>query len=79
MEHRGQSGELDEILADAARLLDAGFPATALLELTDAFHDDFDRFAQLRPPWARAYRDLSRPQLAARLELMLPMYERLQN
>ncbi|MFG2087813.1 hypothetical protein [Spirillospora sp. NPDC048824] len=70
-------GGLEEILAHADRLLDAGFPATALLELTDAFHDDHDRFAYLHPLWARAYRDLGRPQLAARLETMLPMYQRL--
>lgn len=72
-------GWLDGILADADRLLDAGFPATALLELIDAFHDDRDRFAHLRPLWARAYQDLGRPQLAARLETMLPMYQRLQH
>ncbi|MEV0353907.1 hypothetical protein AB0H88_49885 [Nonomuraea sp. NPDC050680] len=70
-------GWMDEIITDADRLLGAGFPATALLELIDAFHDDRDRFADLRPLWARAYQDLGRPQLAARLETMLPMYQRL--
>ncbi|GAA2397588.1 hypothetical protein GCM10010191_00290 [Actinomadura vinacea] len=70
------SGELDEILAGADRLLDAGFPASALLELTDAFHDDPDRFAGLHPLWARAYRDLGRPRFADRLALMATMYDR---
>ncbi|MDL4773988.1 MULTISPECIES: hypothetical protein [Thermomonosporaceae] len=77
--HMYAGGCLDEILAHTDRLLDTGYPATALLELTDAFHDDHDRFTHLHPLWARAYHDLDRPQLATRLETMLPMYAPLQH
>ncbi|WP_436637559.1 hypothetical protein [Actinomadura kijaniata] len=70
-------GHLDEILAEAERLLEAGFPATALVELIDAFHDDRHRFAHLDSLWARAYQDLGRPRSAARLDTMLPLYQRL--
>jgi hypothetical protein len=64
-----------DLLADAAELLDDGFPATALLALTDAFHDDHTQFSALYPLWARAYHDLDRSALAERLELMRPMYK----
>ncbi|MFI9046007.1 hypothetical protein [Streptomyces sp. NPDC053427] len=69
------SDQVEEILADAAEMLDAGFPATALSGLTDAFHDDYERFVELHPLWARAYQELNRPQYAARLDLMLPTYQ----
>ncbi|MFI0446927.1 hypothetical protein [Actinomadura sp. 6N118] len=69
-----RSSKLDEILTEAARLLDAGYPATALLELTDAFHEDPDRLPDLHPLWSRAYHDLGRPQYANRLDLMLATY-----
>ncbi|MES4905885.1 MULTISPECIES: hypothetical protein [unclassified Streptomyces] len=65
---------LEDVLADATGLLDAGRPAAALLGLTDAFHDNSEWFTELRPLWARAYRDLGRPYYAERLDLMLPMY-----
>jgi hypothetical protein len=31
-------------------------------------------FAELRPLWARAYRELGRPQLVATLDLMAALY-----
>jgi hypothetical protein len=71
--------ELDEplepALADAARQLDAGCPATALLGIEDTFVSTPPcYFADLRPLWARAYRELGRPQLVAALDLMAAMY-----
>jgi hypothetical protein len=62
---------LEPALADAARALDAGHPATALLGLKDTFvNSPSCYFADLKPLWARAYRDLGRPQFAERLDLM---------
>ncbi|MFF0451355.1 hypothetical protein ACFYT4_34160 [Streptomyces sp. NPDC004609] len=69
------SERLEEILADAVGMLDAGCPATALLGLTEAFHQDFLRLTELHPLWARAYQDLGRPQYAECLDLMLPTYQ----
>ncbi|MER7078184.1 hypothetical protein SAMN02982929_05346 [Saccharopolyspora kobensis] len=65
------TGETDDILADAARMLDVGCPASALLGLTAAYHDDVERLPDLHPLWARAYADLGRPLLRARLDSML--------
>lgn len=63
-------------LADAAQQLDAGYPATALLGLKDTFvYTPVCYFAELKPLWVRAYRDLGRPQLVATLDLMTAMYD----
>jgi hypothetical protein len=62
-------------LADAAHLLDIGYPATALLGLKDTFVNSPPcYFAELNPLWARAYRDLGRPGLAQHLDLMTATY-----
>lgn len=67
---------LEPALADAAQQLDAGYPATALLGLKDTFvYTPVCYFAELKPLWARAYRDLGRPQLVATLDLMTAMYD----
>ncbi|MEU5646149.1 hypothetical protein [Streptomyces milbemycinicus] len=67
---------LEPALADAERLLDTGHPATALLGLKDIFvNAPSGHFADLKPLWARAYRDLGRPEYAERLDLMTPMYQ----
>ncbi|NBE99357.1 hypothetical protein FE391_32955 [Nonomuraea sp. KC401] len=64
-----------ELIAAAGRL-DAGYPATALLGLKDTFvNGPSCYFADLKPLWARAYRDLGRPEYADRLELMAPSYQ----
>ncbi|WP_330355376.1 hypothetical protein [Streptomyces chartreusis] len=56
--------------------LDAGYPATALLALKDTFVKGSScYFADLAPLWARAYRDLGRPEHADRLDLMAPYYQ----
>jgi hypothetical protein len=69
---------LEPALADAARQLDAGFPATALLGLKDTFVYTPDcYFSELKPLWARAYRDLGRPQLVAKLDLMADRHDSL--
>jgi hypothetical protein len=63
----------DRAAADAARLLDAGAPASALWLVKEVFarsHEPGRRFGELRPLWARAYADLGRPQLHARLDAM---------
>ncbi|MCP2341599.1 hypothetical protein [Actinomadura rupiterrae] len=65
------TGEIDAILDDASRLLDAGRPASALLGLTAAYHEDEQRIPELYPLWARAYDDLGRPLLRERLDVML--------
>lgn len=72
----GKPWALEPVLADAAQLLDGGYPATALLGLRDTFHTSYSYFRELRPLWARAYRDLGRPQLAEDLDRMTPVYER---
>ncbi|MEU7838838.1 hypothetical protein [Nonomuraea sp. NPDC049129] len=72
------SYRLDDVLADAAQLLGAGFPATALHGIMDAFHRDIAHFTSLLPLWVRAYQDLGRPQFTTRLDHILPMYEGLQ-
>ncbi|MFC7582664.1 hypothetical protein ACFQYP_01755 [Nonomuraea antimicrobica] len=72
----GKPWALEPVLDDASQLLDAGYPATALLGLRDTFHTSYPYFSELRPLWARAYRDLGRPQLAEDLDLMTPVYER---
>jgi hypothetical protein len=62
---------LQPALADAARSLDAGHPATALLGLKDSFFDTPSyALAPAKPLWARAYRDLGRTELAERLDRM---------
>ncbi|WP_283137374.1 hypothetical protein [Rhizohabitans arisaemae] len=67
---------LEPVLATAARILDAGHPASALLVLKDTFANSPScYFADLKPLWARAYRDLGRPGYAERLEEMTPMYQ----
>lgn len=68
------TGELDEILSDASRMLDAGHPASALLGLTAAYHEDVGYLSDLHPLWARAYDDLDRPFLRERLDVMLEDY-----
>jgi len=65
---------LDPVLDDAARLLDAGHPASALLALRNAFATDWQTFGRLLPLWQRAYLDLGRPTLAEALDLMAPEY-----
>jgi hypothetical protein len=59
---------LEPVLDDATRLLDAGYPASALVGLKDTFYYSAERFLELKPLWARAYRDLGRPQLAEALD-----------
>ncbi|RSN62295.1 hypothetical protein [Actinomadura sp. WAC 06369] len=70
-EHPSFAGETDAVLADANRMLDAGHPASALLGLTAAYHEDGRRLPDLHPLWARAYDDLGRPLLRERLDVML--------
>ncbi len=65
------TGDTDAILADATRLLDAGHPASALLGLTTAYHEDVLRLPDLHAAWTRAYDDLDRPLLRERLDVML--------
>ncbi|PUB25503.1 hypothetical protein C8K30_107256 [Promicromonospora sp. AC04] len=66
---------LEPALATAEHLLDTGYPASALLGLKDVFvNAETSCFADLKPLWARAYRDLGRPGHAERLDLMTPMY-----
>ncbi|GAB3419424.1 hypothetical protein [Flindersiella endophytica] len=67
---------MEQVLAEAARALDAGYPATALAGLKDSFivADGFP-FAAAKPLWARAYHDLGRHEFAERLEQMAPMYQ----
>jgi hypothetical protein len=72
--------ELDEplepALVDAARHLDAGYPATALLGLKDTFvYTPVCYFPKLKPLWARAYRDLGRSQLVTNLDVMTAIYD----
>lgn len=55
------------VLDDAVRLLDDGHPATALVELRDAFIQ-MAPFELLKEPWQRAYRMLGRPTLADALD-----------
>lgn len=67
---------LESELIAAASWLDAGYPATALLALKDAFvNGPSCYFADLKPLWERAYRDLSRPEYADRLDVMAPGYQ----
>jgi hypothetical protein len=73
-EHVRISSELDEVLAESDRLLDKGYPASVLFEITDAFHNDPDLFPKLRGTWDRAYRDLGRDWFAERLATMADMY-----
>ncbi|TGA91588.1 hypothetical protein [Streptomyces sp. MZ04] len=70
------TGETDTILADAARLLDAGHPASALLGLTAAYHEDAQRLPDLHPLWSRAYDALDRDLLRQRLDVMLEDHQR---
>ncbi|MEU6711231.1 hypothetical protein ABZ897_07080 [Nonomuraea sp. NPDC046802] len=71
-----QSSPFDLVLAAASQLLDDGHPASALLGLKDTFVNGPPcYFADLKPLWARAYRDLGRPGFAERLELMTLMYQ----
>lgn len=67
---------LEPELIAAACWLDDGHPATALLALKDTFvNGPSCYFADLRPLWERAYRDLGRPEHADRLALMAPYYQ----
>jgi hypothetical protein len=67
---------LEPVLAAAARSLDSGHPATALLGLKDTFvNAPSCYFGYLKPLWAQAYRDLGRPEFAERLDLMTPIYQ----
>jgi hypothetical protein len=68
---RYQDTEIEPVVAEATRLLDAGYPATALLDIRDMFynsimvHGDGERcLSELAHLWERAYRDLDRPRLA---------------
>ncbi|MEO3828297.1 hypothetical protein [Actinomadura sp. B10D3] len=70
-DHPTVTGEIDTILADASRMLDAGHPASALLGLTAAYHEDSQNLPDLHPLWSRAYDDLNRPLLRERLDVML--------
>lgn len=70
------TGDADTILADASRMLDAGYPASALLGLTAAYHEDAQRLPDLHPLWSRAYHDLDRPLLRERLDAMLEDHRR---
>jgi hypothetical protein len=73
--HTPQPG--DRAPEDAERLLDAGAPASALWLVKETFarSEARDRrFAELRPLWARAYADLGRPQLHARLDAMAHVF-----
>lgn len=66
---------LEAVLSGAADALDAGHPATALLGLKDTFvNSPTCYFADLKPLWSRAYRDLGRIQFVERLDLMASMY-----
>ncbi|MDG4791640.1 hypothetical protein O7626_38075 [Micromonospora sp. WMMD1102] len=66
---------LQPVLSAAARALDAGHPATALLGLKDTFvNAPSCYFGDLKPLWARAYQDLGRPEFAERLDLMTGTY-----
>lgn len=63
--------QLEPELIAAEAWLDAGHPATALLALKDVFvNGPGCYFGDLKPLWARAYRDLGRPEYADRLDLM---------
>jgi hypothetical protein len=75
-EHPVFTGEMDDILADASRMLDAGHPASALLALTAVYHDDTEHLQDLHPLWSRAYDDLGRPLLRERLDVMLENHQR---
>lgn len=75
-EYPSFTGETDTILADASRILDAGCPASALLGLTAAYHEDAQRLPALHPLWARAYDDLGRTLLRERLDVMLEDHQR---
>lgn len=55
-------------------MLNASHPASALLGLTAAYHEDGERFSALHPLWVRAYHDLGRPLLRERLDVMLEDY-----
>ncbi|MEU8135244.1 hypothetical protein [Streptodolium elevatio] len=71
----GDEPSLAETLAAARRALAAGHPATALLVLMDAFvTSPTCHFAELKPLWARAYRDLGRAAYAERLDRMAADY-----
>ncbi|MEU9504448.1 hypothetical protein [Streptomyces sp. NPDC048196] len=70
-EYPAFTGDTDFILADASRMLDAGYPASALLGLTAAYHENVERLPDLHPLWARAYDDLGRTLLRERLDVML--------
>ncbi|NBE51706.1 hypothetical protein [Streptomyces boluensis] len=74
-EYPSFTGETDTILADASRMLDAGHPASALLGLAAAYHDNAQRLPHLHPLWARAYDDLGRPLLRERLDIMLENHQ----
>ncbi|MDA2809809.1 hypothetical protein O4J56_04080 [Nocardiopsis sp. RSe5-2] len=69
-------GDTDAVAADASRMLDRGRPASALLGLTAAYHEDVSRLPDLYPMWARAYDDLGRPLLRERLDTMMEDHRR---
>jgi hypothetical protein len=63
------------VLDDAARLLDDGYPASALLGLKNAFAEQSTcTFAALKPLWAKAYQELGRAVFVPQLEAMAPVY-----
>jgi hypothetical protein len=60
-----QNDEIKPVLADAADLLDAGYPASALLGIRETYHHSGGCYlGELAPLWERAYHALGRPQLA---------------
>jgi hypothetical protein len=72
----GRGGDPESVLADAQRALDAGYPATALLGIRDTFEANPScHFTELKPLWARAYRDLGRHHLTETLDRMESMYQ----
>ncbi|MEW2357387.1 hypothetical protein [Spirillospora sp. NPDC029432] len=70
-EYPAFTGGTNVVLADASRMLDAGYPASALLGLTAAYHEDVRLLPALHPLWARAYDDLGRTLLRERLDVMV--------
>jgi hypothetical protein len=71
-----ENAALMPVLANAARFLDTGHPASALLCVENAFVElPSCCFAELRPLWAQAYLDLDRARYVEYLEAMAPVYD----
>jgi hypothetical protein len=69
---------LEPVLSEVTRHLDAGFPATALLGIRNAFFHTWQySLPALKPLWIRAYRDLGRPELVPNLDRMSATYDAL--